>query len=122
VHQREPDRREQEARRGVQHGVPEADLEEVGLDFAEHFGQEHEHEDDDFEHAWYLDVHAVLDEPRQHVQHQHVDADYGVVVAPYPDAAYQDEYDDGAQYDIGPERAGLFLHFLGQHGAVLLFA
>ena len=103
----------------MQHRVPEADLEEEALQLAEYLGQEDEHEDDYFEYARYLYVHPVLHKLRQDVQHQHIHAYYRVVVLAYPDAAYQDEYDDGAQDHVRPKRARFLLGLARPRGARL---
>ena len=115
IHHGKAERRADEARRRVQHGVPVRVGDEIALELAEDLGGENEDQDNDLQRARQLDAEVALHEPRQHEQDQHQHTHECALIVLMDDRHDHDADDDQTQDPVdGHDRRlrFIFLVFL----------
>ena len=97
----------QEAGGGVQHGVPVVERDEIAFQFAQYLRRENKQQNDDLQRGRQLDAEVLLDEKRQHEQHQHQQAYKGALVFAAEDGGHQRGQHDQPQDRVYGEHGGL---------------
>lgn len=85
---------------GVEHGVPVGVGDEIAAQLTQNFRREDEQQDDDLQGGGQLNAEVLLDEKRQHEQHQHQQADKRAFILLPDDGGHQGADNDKTQHQI----------------------